>query len=344
MTRLGRIRPTVTAFTLVVMAVLPILGLASPAFADTSSASAAEGLQISPAEVQLNADPGRSYTINLKVTNVTATDLIFDSVVNDFTAKDETGTPQIIENSTLPSTASIRTWVTAIPEFTLPAHQTRQITAVLSVPESAEPGGHYGVIRFIGRTASQTNVTGVSLNASAGTLVLIRVSGNITEKLELPTFTTTDTNGKQASLFETGPISFEQRYQNTGNVHVAPIGQIIVKDAFGNVVGQLKVNSSAGNVLPGSVRRFDTELNKTTLFGRYTADLTVSYGTTGGAIVRSISFWVIPYKIVLVGLIILITLIYILRMSIKRYNRYIIHNHNNKKQTHHDKKTRTKKQ
>ena len=60
------------------------------------------------------------------------------------------------------------------------------------------------------------------------------------------------------------------------------------------------------------------------MLGRYTADIAISYGTTGQAIVETVSFWVIPYKIIAVGLIAAATLLYVLRGLIKRYNASII--------------------
>ena len=293
-----------------------------PGAASAQSSDTANGLQISPALVQLNGEKGKTYTVKLQVLNVTGSDLSFTSSVNDFAAKDETGTPSILLNETTPAPTSIQSWVSAIPNFTLKAHETKDLNAIISIPANAEPGGHYGVIRFSGNAPSLSG-TGVGLSASAGTLFLVRVAGNITEKLDLATFEASS-NSKPSSLFENGPITFITRFQNVGNVHVQPSGFITIHDMFGNQVDNLPVNSEKGNILPSSTRRFESTLNKQWLFGRYTADVAVGYGTQGQAIAESISFWVIPYKLILIGLLILATIIYVLRIVIKRYNKYII--------------------
>jgi hypothetical protein len=294
-----------------------------------SPGDAANGLQISPALVQLNGEKGKSYIVELKVLNVTGSDLSFTSSVNDFAAKDETGTPSIVLGSAVPTPTSIQKWVTAIPDFSLKAHETKTISAVISIPASAEPGGHYGVIRFSG-IAPTLSGTGVGLSASAGTLFLVRVAGNITEKLSLVTFEATQ-NDKPSGLFEYGPITFVSRFQNTGNVHVQPTGTILVEDIFSNKVASIDINSEKGNILPASTRRFESLLNQKWMFGRYTATITIGYGTQGQAIVESTSFWVIPYKLILIGLALLMTLIYVLRGAIKRYNKYIIAQSHKKK-------------
>lgn len=289
--------------------------------------SAANGLEISPALVEVKADKSKTYTIEIKVVNVTSSNLLFESFVDDFGAKDESGTPSILlEPNNEPLPTSIKTWVTQIPSFNLAPGQERKIQATINIPENAAPGGHYGVIRFSGNQDSGDSGN-VNQIASAGTLVLINVSGQVKESLEIASFTPTK-NNQPSFFFETGPIIFLSRFTNTGSVHVKPMGQIEIKDSFGNPVGSLPVNEKGGNILPSSTRRFESTLDKTWMFGHYTADMSIAYGNTGQALVKTISFWVIPWKLVLAALAILVTLFYIFRVLIRRYNKHIIEQHN----------------
>lgn len=311
------------ALRLVVLGlVLSGLFFAGPS-ASAQSASAANGLEISPALVEVKADKANTYTIEIKVVNVTGSDLFFESFVDDFGAKDESGTPSILlEPNTEPLPTSIKSWVSSIPSFNLAPGQERKIQATINVPSDATPGGHYGVIRFSGNPEGEGSGN-VSQIASAGTLVLINVNGQVKESLEIASFTPSK-NNQPSFFFETGPVLFVSRFTNTGSVHVKPIGQIEVKDTFGNPVGTLPVNEAGGNILPSSTRRFESLLDKSWMFGHYTADISIAYGTTGQALVKTISFWVIPWKLVLIGLLVLVTLVYVLRKLIKHYNRYII--------------------
>jgi hypothetical protein len=296
--------------------------LAVSAHGQASNANAADGLQISPAIIEVNGEPGKTYTVQIRVTNVTASDLSFDSTVNDFTSKDESGAPSIDFDGVLPASASIRSWVGVIDNFTLEALESKTLSVTLSVPNNAEPGGHYGVIRFSGR-APTIEGSGVGLAASAGSLMLVKVAGAVEEDLELLTFQTAQ-NNTWAGFFKYGPVDFVMRFENKGNVHVKPTGQIEIRDMFGNKVDTLEINTTRGNVLPNSIRKFQSTLDKQWMFGRYTADLRVAYGTTGQAIVKSIDFWVIPYRLIVGAIILLATLIFISRTIIKRYNSYII--------------------
>jgi len=313
-----------------------------PAGAQSTTVNAAQGMQISPTLVELNATKGKTYNINLTITNVTAADLVYTTSADDFNAANETGSPHIILDSKLPPTASIITWLSTVPEFTLPAHKSRLVTVQIVVPSDAEPGGHYGVLRFSG-TAPEVKSTGVGLSASAGVLILIRVDGAISEKATLASFYTSSTQkGKQNSFFENGPISFIVRIKNDGNIHVKPVGNVEVRDMFGGLVSNFSINKEKSNVLPKSIRRFDeSKLNKPWMIGQYTANLTIGYGTTGQAITNTITFWVIPYKIIIAVILVLVTLVFIFRRMIKVYNRRIIEKAKNETKT--KKRTSTKK-
>ncbi len=291
--------------------------------AQTAGQGAAQGLEISPALVQTPLlVKGTTYTIKLNVTNVTASDLVYKASVDDFAAKDESGTPQILVDSKLPPSASIKTWVSTPDSFSLKSHESRTITADITVPSDAEPGGHYGVLKFSGG-APQVEQTGVGLSASAGVLLLVRVDGLITEKASVASFYTANSD-KQTSFFEKSPITFVTRIKNEGNIHVEPVGSIELRDTFGNLVKTMPVNNDKSNVLPNSIRRFDTTFDTGWMMGHYTANLTLGYGSTGQAITATTSFWVIPYKLLLVVILVIVTLVYVLSRLVKSYNKRII--------------------
>jgi len=317
-----------------------LVALISPIALIAHAADTAQGVQISPALVELNASKGKTYTINLRVMNVTGDSLTYNTSVADFSSSGETGTPQIVENSNLPDTASIKTWVSVETGFTLEAHKEKNVDVTVTIPSNAEAGGHYGVVRFSGSTPN-VDTNGVGLTASAGVLFLIRVDGTIVEKADLASFFTANSKGDQSSFFENSPINFAVRVENVGNVHVKPTGNIEVRDMFGNVVTTQPVNSELSNVLPKSIRRFDVKMDKSWMFGLYTANLTLGYGTTGQAITATTTFWVIPYKLILAVLIVLATIIFIFSSILKSHNKRIadrVRNEINSQNKNHTKK------
>lgn len=307
-----------------VAVIISSLLLITPSGAVSNISNAAQGLQISPALVDLNASRGSTQEITLNVMNITAADLVYSESVVDFKSSGETGSPQIVTDSDSPSTVSIRTWFENIPQFSLNAGKSKKIIARITIPNDAEPGGHYGVLRFSGN-APEMDTTGVGLAASTGVLILIRVDGDITEKASLASFYSSN-SGKQQWFFENGPIEFTTRIKNDGNIHVKPSGNIEIRDMFGNLVSNLSINQQnpKSNILPDSIRRFESKLNKSWLFGKYTANLALGYGLNGQAITGTIDFWVIPYKLIITVLFVIATIIFILSRVMKAHNKRVI--------------------
>lgn len=280
------------------------------------------GMRVSPVIVELNVKKGETQNVKLKVNNQTTSDQTYYPEVNDFEAKDETGTPELILDNKSPSTASIVKWVDSISPFTLSPNQSEDITLTIKVPANAEPGGHYGFVRFSTQPASTTK-TGASLVASAGTLVLVRVEGDTKENLQITDFYT-QRKGKKVSMFETGPVEFVERITNSGNVHVKPTGSIVVTDMLGRQIADLKINDNKGNILPNSTRRFEQRLDRKWMFGRYSAKMIATYGTNGGSLNSTLTFWVIPYKLIALAILALVLIIFLIKKATNRRDKKII--------------------
>jgi hypothetical protein len=168
------------------------------------------------------------------------------------------------------------------------------------------------------------------LTASVGTLFLITVPGNLTEKLTVASFDSAK-NGKNGTLFNSGPISLVTRLHNVGNIHVQPFGKIIVKNTFGKIVYTTELNDTdpRGNILPNSIRKFENPINSKHLFGRYTAIGNFSYGSSGGILTVKKTFYVIPYILIIIILLVLAFLIFGLPRLIRAYNRRVVAKANN---------------
>jgi hypothetical protein len=291
---------------------------------------AGQGIQVSPVIIDLNGEKGGSYNLKLTVTNVTAGTLVLKSAVNDFKAKDETGNPQVIlDNSNDSSSYSMKNWVGPVPELTLASKESRSLTVTVNIPSNAEAGGHYGVIRFSGVPPALSGQS-VSLTASVGVLLLTRVDGKITENLVLKSLTIQQ-NGKSTSLVSNGPVNILTRIENTGNVHLKPIGTLTVKDTFGKVVATYPFGGPTKNILPQSTRAYNQTFDKKFLFGRYTAQLQAAYGTSGAVLLGSTSFWVIPYKLIIFLIVGIALAIILIRRLVHSYNRRVIHRSQNPK-------------
>lgn len=293
-------------------------------------AQSGQGLEISPPLIELKTDPGKTVTSTIRVRNVTQDTLVIKSQINDFVANGEDGKPKLLLDTDEESPYSIKSWIVSVPTITLKKGEQKPIKVTLRVPDNASPGGHFGVIRFTG-TPPELEDTGVSLSASVGTLMLVNVSGNTTENAEVTELSTAQ-NGKKRSLFEYGPITIIERINNTGNVFFKPSGSVRVSNMFGREVKTYPLNENGGNVLPGSTRRFEQELSNKLLFGRYSVQADIVYGENNSILTESTSFWVIPYKLILITLGGLLVAI----VAIKRYNKFIVKKAQGKSGRKHD--------
>jgi hypothetical protein len=306
--------------------------IALACIASTSVAHAAnetgQALEIAPPVTNLTADAGDVKTININLRDISSNALVVTGEVNDFTAAGEDGTPKLTLDANETSPYSIKTWIDTLQQLTLQPREVKTLPVTVRVPKNAAPGGYYGVIRF---TATAPGVTGngVSLSASLGALIFIRVSGDAKESVNFAEFYTTDKSGNKNWLFESQPVTFVARIQNAGNVHEQPTGQITVKDMFGNAVASVNMNLERRNVLPSSIRKFEADMDKTNvgnrfLFGYYTANIVMTYGANNQTVTSTVGFWIIPWRLVLTVLGALIVVVIVIRFLVKRYTDRVV--------------------
>jgi hypothetical protein len=245
------------------------------------------GLSISPVVFELNADPGDTLTNQVKIYNPTDFPQHVKMLVEDFEPVGEEG-DVILDEPNTDNTYSLAKWTTISPkEFTLASEEQKLVTYAISIPPNGEPGGHYGsVVAFISGGSDQ--MTGSAVGSKRGALILLRVSGKISEDLTINMFST-------KSFQEYGPIKFDLKFENIGNVHVRPAGFITIIDTWGKQVAQLDIPQN--NVIPGAIRQAGPEWENVNLMGRYTATIVANYGSGSKETVTSVTtFTVFPWK------------------------------------------------
>jgi hypothetical protein len=296
-----------------------------------------QALEIAPPVINLTADPGQVIKTEISIRDVSSGKLRVSSEINDFLASGEDGVPKILLNDEEESPYSLKNWISPLPSLLLNPKELKKLPVTIKVPTNAAPGGYYGVVRFTA-TAPELDDTGVSLSASLGALILVRVNGAAKEELSIESFTVNTVpggifdakaNGTPKNLFESLPIQFVERIRNSGNVHEQPAGQVVIKNMFGKKVAAQNVNLPPRNILPGSIRKFSQPLDKSVIgnnrfFGRYTAELKITYGPDKKTITKTTTFWVIPVGLIIGAVVALIALFIAFRVMIKRYNRAVI--------------------
>jgi hypothetical protein len=294
-----------------------------------------QALEIAPPVIYLTANPGQTLKTQVFLRDISSGDLIVTGEANDFTASGEDGTPKIIlNNDNNPNPYSLKNWIAAPASLRLVPREVKTMAITINVPANGSPGGHYGIIRFTATPPSLKN-SGVSLSTSLGALILLTVNGKVNENLNIKELSV-NKGGKTGSLFQSGPLNFVTRLENTGNVHEQPTGQITVTNMFGKNLATVNINLPPRNILPASTRKFTSALDSSVignkkLFGRYTAKLKVTYGQDKKVVTSTTTFWVIPYKLIAGLIIALIAGFFLLRYALRRYNRYVLKQANKKR-------------
>lgn len=289
-------------------------------------------LTVSPARVEVSADPGQTINGQFHVINEQGGAQIFYSSTENFEAQGETGTPSFV-----PGTTGLASWISLGSQISLKAGEEKVIPFTVSVPKNADAGGYFAAI-FLSTTPIKDSTISVSVGAKIGVLVLLHVNGVVKQSGGLLEFSTDNSQRFFSSL----PVSFMYRFNNTGADRVQPTGTITVKNNLMMTSATLSANLSQGNILPDSIRRFEVVWNtdqsnaptsgfwaKTSYemshfaLGFYTAHLALAYGTQTSP-ESTFTFFILPWHLLLVVLIILIVLGLVLTKGLKSYNSYII--------------------
>jgi hypothetical protein len=295
----------------------------------TASTVGGNGMKVSPVRTDITVNPGQTNTVTVNVQNVTSSPANLQVLVNDFTAdKNESGQPAIIldANKYAPS-HSLKRFITApIPNLTLQPNEQKAIKITITVPKDAAGGGYFGAIRFA--PASATNDKNISLSASVGSLILLKVPGDIKDDLRLASLDVRKGDSVKI-LFTNGKnIKAAVRFENKGDIQEQPFGKLVLKKGD-KILQTTEVNNTdpRGNVLPDSIRKFEVNLDKVGSFGKYNLQGNFGYGTTGQLLSGQTTFYVVPVPIIVLAILIVLIILFLifgLPKMIRRYNRSVI--------------------
>lgn len=309
---------------------------------------AAINLSVSPPFLSLTTDPGQEITSEFRIRNNNNFDEYYHIKLQKFeTAENGEG----VALRELDSGDEFAKWMSVDPqEFELDANQTRTVKVTIKPPNSAALGYYYALV--ISRLSKSSVNQGAAISGSAAVPVLLTVrSENTQREVKIGDLKT------DKLIYEYLPVTFGVTVENTGNIHTIVAGDLFIDSSFSKNVGSLPINQGRGSVLPNSRRTFsviwddgmiinaplmvdgqtiqdskgktkystkfdfDKPLSKFR-FGKYTAHALLIYdnGERDIPLEARVSFWVIPWRIILaaVGIIFAPVILFILIGKIKR--------------------------
>lgn len=291
-------------------------------------------LQVTPSPLVATLKPGQNTEVDLKVRNEgTATEkLKIES--RSFTSNDTATAVTLGETPP----REISDWVSySNPTFSVDPGQWFTEKIHFNIPSAT--GFSYSFAFVISRQSEQKPTSGGRLiKGSVAVFSLINIDRpGATRQLNLAQFSA------DRHFYEYLPATFTVHLKNSGNTIVQPAGNVFIQRGSNSTspLGTLNVNSNKGYVLPGTSRTFTAEWSdglpvyqtvtkadgtkhrvlkwnvgnakfSSIRIGRYTAKLVAVYTDSNGhdvPIEGTVSFWVIPWKILLVLLLLALIVI-----------------------------------
>ncbi len=267
---------------------------------------------LGPGKTELLMEPGEKATRELYISNRLGKKMKFKIEIEDFMGSMNPETTIVLlgeERGPYPLKDYIKP---ELDEFVLEHGERIKMEVEISVPEDAEPGGKYGslLVKSVPpgpdlKEEKEKAVPGVKIISRLGTLFFVRVKGEVEEEGFLKSFTTSK------EFYEEGPIPFELLFENRGSIHLTPYGEIEIENLLGKKVDKIALD--AWFAMPGSLRSRKVEWQRKLLFGKYTATARVNRGYGEVLDDKTITFWVIPWRIILAGIAALVLIILFLR-------------------------------
>ncbi len=307
--------------TIFVFIVLALLG------ANCVYAQSGQMLSVTPPLFQISVEPGSVWQSSIKVVNGNPYELTVYAEVVNFVPYGESGQGKFVPiiNSDADKT-TLAEWIEISPgPHRIAPEQTDEVPFFIEVPKDAPPGGHFAAVLISTEPPTSTgSPLAVKTSQAITSLFFLRIEGDVLEKGSIREFRALDT------MVNAPEAEFSLRFENKGNVHIQPRGNIVITNMWGKERGIIPVNSQShfGNVLPESIRdfRFTWKGERSiSEIGRYKAEATLGYGSNGVKTeVATTYFYVIPLKATAITLIALISFIALITWMIRTYIRHML--------------------
>lgn len=289
----------------------------------------ADGIKVSPSIIEKTIVPGEVFKQSINIGNESPSSMRIYIFLRDFTADGEDGSPKLL----VPGSSEgsyMSSWISNYQSegVDIAPGASYNFDFTIAVPSDVGPGGYYGALVF-GTKAEDVRMNSgdkgaaSAISQQAGALLLLQAPGEANEMAGIRDFIT------DKSVYNTPfSVNFTTRIENQGNVHIKPRGIIQISNMFDKDVATIKVNDIGSNILPKSIRKFNSSWSDKMAFGRFRATLAMTYGTpidNGGSGQQSLTsvsyFWIVPWKIIGYAAFIIIAIALIIYLLLKHYKR-----------------------
>ena len=227
---------------------LALVLISSFQLAFASAASAAPGLSVTGALVDITLSPGQNYTHTMTITNNAGDPLDITVEARGFgQTTDGSNIELTAENDASPYSA--RQYITQIdnPSFHLEPGASGVVNATIQLPQDIGSGTRYALIYI---HSLPTGAGSVGFIMAADVPVILTVPGSTLQT----TGTITDLTVPQPASGQ--PLNILTIFQNTGNYHYKVRNQVTITDASGTTVGTGVTTLTVSSIVPTYSRLF----------------------------------------------------------------------------------------
>lgn len=272
---------------------------------------------IDPPILQIKAEPPANISAPISIENLGSQPVDLNILLMPFKPSDRENGQVMYLSEVPPAYSSVfeKTRIldqgSSIKSLSLGPKQKKELILNVNMPRDIDVSDYYFSVVF-----ARSPSSGQASQDNSGTELLGGIAINVL----------LSTGEKQTKgviqefsaplLVENGPVAFSVRVKNTGNHYITPKGTIVIKNLFGQAVG--KVDLQSVNILTGSVRAIPSEVEsgealwkEKFILGPYIAFLTLSLSENVPLLERQIVFFAFPGTTILLGLVALITLLYL---------------------------------
>lgn len=310
----------------------------------------ASAITISPPFYETTLDPGNTEFGAIKLFNEDTQPITLYPVAQNFTYKegDEEGTPDFYPATEDPMGQAMASWLVFDKQpIVIEPNGRASLQYAINVPsERVQPGGHYGAIIFSTQPPTPQGGT-VGVGQQIASLIFVRIGGDLKEVGSIAEF-----GFKQKKLsYNHLPVDFFVRFENAGNVHLRPTGNLFIKSWYGRQVASIRVNDGFASTLPNSIRRYEFGWHKggptaenpgfiqglndewnNFAIGTYKAQLVLTYGSQNQVVVEEREFTVWPWRLMVVGGLCALIVLVVLVLMMKSYNKSVIRRYERSRQ------------
>lgn len=207
------------------------------------------GIQISPLTYNFDLKPGETKSASVNITNQNSVDLNYVMEVELFTDVTNEGAPSFAGKNP-EGVTTLADWFvfeSGDKDGTIGPKEQKEVNFTISVPQGADPGGHYVAVfaKEIKKNAEGQTQLGVS--SRVGTLVLVSIPGDVSKSAEITSFT-----HPKFALW--GPIDFKMAVKNTGTVHYDSVGKVEIDPLLGS---NKTIDLGAHTIIPKNTRTYE---------------------------------------------------------------------------------------